>query len=326
MEVVDGTHLIFDADVLNWDGGDLHWEGDHFTFILLLYHFAELFSGAHNPFCEVCGGAKEQLFGCQTCNMSCHADCMTTSPLSGTASDYWFCPHCIDNGFHVPPVAPVTVESRAVEATIVSDNAKTAAPLRPTKSISDFEECVSKAPRDRETRVGSLSKTVSTSYTEQGSLPDSATIVEEHSLVEPKGSVLSSVSVSASQKRERTTSGKGTAKKRSKYSAYSSEVDKALATIRAELEVAADVRRSEEQLHERIKSLEQQLKLQDGQIALLKREADLSKRALEVEKFKLDRLSQSIESSNEVVKLKELLVNRDNELASWKEKLKALVG
>jgi len=47
-----------------------------------------------------------ELFPCQTCSTSYHANCMVPSLTSSDVPSFWFCPHCVDNELHIPPGSP----------------------------------------------------------------------------------------------------------------------------------------------------------------------------------------------------------------------------
>jgi len=285
-------------------------------------------TGPHDLFCDVCGGAKEALFGCETCSQSIHASCMTRAPGFDEVPEFWFCPHCTDNGFNIPSSA-FPAASKPV-ATIEAMNFDPFISSNPSKSVSDFTE-VSKIGRARTTHGYPTPPTPIIPIIDQSTLQAAPSKFQSVS----QSSVDNSADVKDAtnpHKRGRSSNSKPGVKKKSKYSVYSSEVDKALSVIHSELELAAEVRSSETELQDKIKSLEQQLKLQDVQMVLVKRELELSRRALDVEKFKVNRLTQSqgrveiAQPNVEVAKLKEQLAKRDEELVAWKEKLKALVG
>lgn len=242
---------------------------------------------------------------------------MTPTPAADAIPEFWFCPHCTDNGFHIPPAGFPATKQVAAQDLETFDMIYS---QTPSKSVSDFSELAGKGiNHGYPTPPTPVVPTISTNSSGHSQTASS--------MQPPTVSINHSNENLPSNKRSRPSNGKLSAKKKSKYSAYSSEVDKALSIIHSELEVAADVRRSETELQDKIKSLEQQLKLQDGQMTLLKREFELSKRALDVEKFKVNRLNgQSTRSSPEVAQLKEQLAKKDEELAAWKEKLKALMG
>jgi hypothetical protein len=119
-------------------------------------------------------------------------------------------------------------------------------------------------------------------------------------------------------------------RKKSKYSAFSAEVDKALAVIQKELEVAAQIGKSEDSLRDAIEGLEQQLKLKDSQIQLTSRELELAKIKLcdngagAVGLTALKDENSQLREEN--AKLKEIVVSKDAELKNWRAKLKSMMG
>jgi hypothetical protein len=112
-------------------------------------------------------------------------------------------------------------------------------------------------------------------------------------------------------------------RKKSKYSAFSVDVDKALTIIHKELEKASQLGRSEGSLQDKIQALEQQLKLKDGQIQLGIKELEFAKRK-HGESSLLEAENKQLKEQN--VKLVNLVERKDAELKDWRSKLRTLIG
>ncbi|KAG4428728.1 hypothetical protein IFR05_015790 [Cadophora sp. M221] len=113
------------------------------------------------------------------------------------------------------------------------------------------------------------------------------------------------------------------ARKKSKYSSFSSEVDKALAVIHKELESSAQVGKAESELHDKIQILEQELRLKDGQIALAHRELELARRN---GGDSVGLRAENEELKGRIERLDGLLEGKDRELRDWRERLKLMIG
>jgi hypothetical protein len=112
-------------------------------------------------------------------------------------------------------------------------------------------------------------------------------------------------------------------RKKSKYSAFSAEVDKALAVIHKELEKAAHMGRAEGGFQDTIQALEQQLKLKDGQIQLGIKELEFAKRQ-RGESNLLEAENKTLKEEN--AKLVVLVDRKDAELKDWRAKLRNMIG
>jgi hypothetical protein len=117
------------------------------------------------------------------------------------------------------------------------------------------------------------------------------------------------------------------ARKKSKYSAFSVEVDKALTVLYSELETAAQCGKAEGHLESKVLDLEQKLKLQDGQLMLSNRELDFARSHLTKEQAKSGVLKkENVELRDEVAKLREMVQQKDGELRDWRTKLRTMMG
>lgn len=111
-------------------------------------------------------------------------------------------------------------------------------------------------------------------------------------------------------------------RKRSKYSSFSSSVDKALAVIHKELEKAAEVGKTEDGLQHQIETLEQQLKLKDGQVLLLEKELSMVKQT-NGDSFTLRQTNTELRMQIEA--MRQSLQDKDQELNNWRTRLEALL-
>lgn len=112
-------------------------------------------------------------------------------------------------------------------------------------------------------------------------------------------------------------------RKKSKYSTFSVDVDKALAVIHKELEKAAHTGKAEDGFQDKIQALEQQLKLKDGQIQLGIKELEFAKRQ-RGETSLLEAENRRLKEEN--AKLVNLVEKKDAELRDWRTKLRNMIG
>ncbi|KAH6677339.1 hypothetical protein B0J14DRAFT_340448 [Halenospora varia] len=82
---------MYELDAIQWQGGDNH------------------FDGPHDTFCFLCASPNttSSLFSCSTCENCYHAECMTPSLSPDDVPRFWFCPHCVERGNHVPDLTVV---------------------------------------------------------------------------------------------------------------------------------------------------------------------------------------------------------------------------
>ncbi|CZT00275.1 hypothetical protein WAI453_012663 [Rhynchosporium graminicola] len=287
-----------------WDGGPYIW------------------NDKHDEFCYVCGSTME-LFQCQTCSTSYHASCMSPTISPSEVPDFWFCPHCVDRELHIPqPVstiefdpAPVLTPSGSFSDATQTRNSSLAqsAPPRPENyectSIVNFDAL---APDS--VPVKSSQSYPSTEILAPPAIPSIRGKESEQKL---------SIATTAKVNTRRARRSYSPPRKKSKYSSFSSDVDKALTVIYKELESSAKVGKAEAELRDKIRILEQEVKLKDGQITLGARELEISKRSggdlaalrIENEELKL-----------KVRKLDELVESKDTELRDWRDRLKLMIG
>jgi hypothetical protein len=116
-------------------------------------------------------------------------------------------------------------------------------------------------------------------------------------------------------------------RKKSKYSAFSKEVDKALSVIYGELETAAGYGKSEGNLESQVQALEQQLKMQEQQMLLTSRELEFARKELAKDREESAVLKvDNFEIREENMRLKELVDRKENELKEWRAKLRSMIG
>lgn len=269
-----------------------------------------------------------ELFPCQTCDTCYHASCMSPTLEPTEVPPFWFCPHCIDRDLHVPPPeSPKTTSfSPAVEVAQVYPSPSSTSPEKAhsdTTSNAGLERKASQdfgAPLPRKATYKVLSaglpKPVDSTPLNPLSKRQNLSTIDQvqfhaHTLKKSKAPM---------RQPKRSYS---PPRKRSKYSALSSDVDKALSVIQKELETAANVGRSEENLKDRIQDLEQQLRLKDGQIMLAHRELELARNG-NGQSGQLKAELAEMKKQNEVLKMQ--AEKKDAELRDWREKLKSMLG
>ncbi|TVY57380.1 hypothetical protein LCER1_G004991 [Lachnellula cervina] len=290
-----------DMKEANWRGGE------------------NFFDGKHDEFCFVCGGTLE-LFGCQTCENCYHAECMTPSPDPDNLPTFWFCPHCVDNELHVPPVPSPATYFTPISPPHIGQI--------PTANVPKGSQPIENG-RPSDPTPPSKAHPVANEDTEQSKEGTKNGRLARPTSREPSTSAKSNAldSMQSRGKSRRTKHSFSPPRKKSKYSALSSEVDKALSVIQRELEKAAQIGRSEGTLEDKIKDLEQRLRIQDGQVLLSSRELELAQKNLAAE----HRHSEIVRSEHayykeEVVRLQEAVEKKDAELTEWRMKLRSMIG
>lgn len=244
----------------------------------------------------------------------------------GDVPDFWFCPHCVAKEKHIPQQPPTTYFTPPPPlspSTTPSDVSRT---RNSSSAIAQAEpphrRVYENTPKPGSRDIPIISPTALIHPKAQPSrnnpAPSASTVPE----VEP-------IAHSA----PKTGAAKGNAgrprrsysppRKKSKYSAFSSEVDKALAVIHKELEASAQVGKAESDLRDKIQMLEQELRLKDGRIILTSRELELAKRK--------GGDSTGLKAENEQLKaqisrMNELLESKDTELRDWRARLKSMIG
>jgi hypothetical protein len=273
------------------------------------------YTGKHDDFCFVCGGTME-LFGCQTCENCYHAECMTPSPDPDDLPTFWFCPHCVDRELHIPPVpSPTTYFTPPLPGPVSPVNATKVA--RPIENEAPADALALSNALQGVTRNIEPSEDVRKERPEKPTTQDQSTTAR---LSAPDN-------LQTRGKIRRTKNSYSPPRKKSKYSAFSSEVDKALSVIHRELEKAAQVGRSEENFEDKIKDLEQRLRIQDGQMLLTTRELELAQRNLAAEHRHSEVLrSEHAQYKDEVMGLREAVEKKDAELRDWRAKLRSMMG
>ena len=261
-----------------------------------------------------------ELFGCQTCENCYHAECMTPAPDSDDLPTFWFCPHCVDNEFHIPPVPspttyftpvspPLPGPISQVNATKLTQPIENEGRPDPTPLLNAHQSAHGNTERSKEDAGNGR--------------PEKSTTKQQSTSA--RFSALDNLQ--SQGKSRRTKNSYSPPRKKSKYSAFSSEVDKALSVIQRELEKAAQVGRSEGNLEDKIKDLEQRLRIQDGQMLLTTRELELAKKNLAAEHRHSEVLrSEHAHYKDEVMRLKEAVEKKDGELREWRVRLRSMIG
>ena len=225
---------------------------------------------------------------------------------------FWFCPHCVDRELHIPPSSP-----RSHYFTPVSQQRSLLSPTTPgiSATISAASSVKRSAPE------ASISNTE-----EPRTSGQTRVIPERNTQIEPPPQLVETHSAKrASHKIDtgRQRRSYSPPRKKSKYSAFSVDVDKALAVIHKELEKAAHTGRAEGGLQDKIHGLEQQQKLKDGQIQLGIKELEFAKRQ-RGESSLLEAENRRLKDEN--AKLVGLVEKKDSELKDWRAKLRSMIG
>ena len=247
-----------------------------------------------------------ELFGCQTCESAYHAECMTPSLDPDIVPNFWFCPHCVDKELHIPPSLPDIDELSPISTRDQHNSHSGDTPK--TNSVTETT-VTGQSPAISQVTEQSYTPIMNTG---QSSIPKNQVLREQQPTTQHKPGPRDQ----APQRKGKAATAKKSSsppRKKSKYSSFSANVDKALSVIYSELETAAQNGRSEDGLQEKIKALEQQLKVQEGEIQLARNE-----RANE--HLKNERLNR------EIAHLKEEVEKKDAELRDWQAKLKTLMG
>lgn len=263
-----------------------------------------------------------ELLGCQTCENCYHAECMTPSPDPDHLPVFWFCPHCVDNEFHIPPMPSPTSYFTPISPPPQDPTppANASMAIQANESIArSFYSPNSNVPQN----VNETIERGEVGSRKAKTLTEISTTKEQPASVGPNASEI----IQSPVKTRRTKNSYSPPRKKSKYSAFSSEVDKALAVIHRELEKAAQVGKSEGNLEDKIKDLEQRLRVQDGQMLLATRELDLAQKNLAAERRHAETFrSEHAQYREEAVRLREEVERKDAELRDWRSKLRSMMG
>jgi PHD-finger len=307
-----------EAESMGWKGGENFFDGLWLPHSPLLLSFScdSLYTGKHDDFCFVCGGTME-LFPCQTCENCYHADCMSPTLPPDEVPGFWFCPHCVDRELHIPPNSPTTHYFTPVSP---------APPLlSPTSTVST--KMTGQGGANAASNSANLLKRPAA--TSKAGEQLRSTQLQVNSGGDPRGPAPPHPSEPPAQKgfhkgnNSRQRRSYSPPRKKSKYSAFSSDVDKALTVIHKELEKAAHMGRAEGGLQDKIQALEQQLKLKDGQIQLGIKELEFMRRQ-HGESSLLEAENRRLKEEN--AKLISLVESKDAELRDWRAKLRAMIG
>lgn len=259
-----------------------------------------------------------QLFGCQTCENCYHAGCMTPELETEEVPTFWFCPHCVDRDMHIPTdslasdyLTPATSASSLLGQGIAFQQASDS--LGPA---NDMEHRDSPDTAQASKTANKRPATLQTSS--EKSLSEGAQSIPHIEHIEHRAAR----EIASNSKRSFSPP-----RKKSKYSAFSVEVDKALSILYAELETAAHVGKSKEDLQSKLKTLGQQLKMQEGQIMLANREVEQLRSQLELLRGEPEHLKdQNTELLKKVANLQQLVEKKDSELRDWQTKLRNMMG
>jgi len=265
-----------------------------------------------------------ELFGCQTCENCYHAECMSPTLGPRDVPDFWFCPHCVDRDWHIPPMpspstyfTPISPPTPRPQSPDVTSNTRlksrnTEVESQSNSALPATKRHVGPNKGPGENKRGRTAADSAKSMGNEQSTTVRLSVPESHGY---------------SEKPQRPKRSSSPPRKKSKYSAFSSEVDKALSVIHSELEKVGQVGKSEGHLQDKIKDLELRLRVKDNEIVLSSRELALSRKNLAVEHCQSERLqSENTQYKEEVVKLREALETKDAELRDWRAKLRSMMG
>lgn len=254
-----------------------------------------------------------ELFSCQTCENCYHAECMTPSLDTDQVPTFWFCPHCVDRELHIPPAITPLLDPEPAYPSPTSVVGTIGNAAEELVIVSQSRDCEKSTVSNAALRL------------EHGkAVPD--TSLDKHapkSVPQTTGEVLQK----QSSKTKRPRRSYSPPRKKSKYSTFSIEVDKALAVLHSELETAAKYGKSEDNLQNKVQDLEQTLKLQDGQMKLSTKELESLRKRFADERVVTTRLmSENVRCRDEIRRLSDMVQQKDAELKDWRAKLRTMMG
>jgi len=261
-----------------------------------------------------------ELFPCQTCDNCYHAECMTPTLEPNDVPGVWFCPHCVERELHIPPDSPTTHYF-----TPVSPAPPFHSPSSPASSKTQANSISIHTPRPLN-EVSHKRVADATNVEEQPRTGQAQAISGQNDQAQVSPQIYEAPSAKTLPPKSsagRQRSSYSPPRKKSKYSAFSVNVDKALTVIHKELEKAAQIGRAEGGLQDKIHALEQQLKLKDGQIQLGVKELEFAKRK-HGESSLLEAENKQLKEQN--AKLVSLVEKKDAELKDWRSKLRTMIG
>jgi len=294
---------------IGWKGGENYYDGKHLSSSIPNNNVKlTKFPGPHDDFCFLCG-SSQNLFACTTCETSYHSRCMTPSLDPNEVPAFWFCPHCVNNELHIPP----SMNDEHFFAPLPSS--LPSYPLESTPTSESFNTQITMSRHQEPPVYGEKSKQpIRQQPTPPGPAPPSPVKPPAKSQETPQSSI------PTTQKKQGRQRNSSPPRKKSKYSAFSKEVDKALSVIYNELETAAGYGRSEGNLESKVQALEQQLKMQEGQMMLSSKELEVARKELAREREQ----GQALKMENEM--LRALVDRKENELKEWRKKLRSMIG
>ena len=248
---------------------------------------------------------------------------MTPSLDPNEVPTFWFCPHCVEGEFHIPP--PEEHSFASLPSSLLMDTSSrtpSTNPDPPTNTLHMAKAGVYGLEKIQErSNVYPQRKKGPLSVTQQPTPPSNEPTVLPKSRPRPDDKPHTSTRKVG---RPRRTS---PPRKKSKYSAFSKEVDKALTVIYSELETAAGYGRSEGGLESKVQALEQQLRMQEGQMLLTARESEFARKELvkEREEFAATKVDNA-QLMDENMRLREDIQRKEAELKDWRLRLRSMIG
>jgi hypothetical protein len=148
---------------------------------------------------------------------------------------------------------------------------------------------------------------------------------DNHSNSRP--SVSSSVPEAATTRPRRARVQKSSSKKRSKYSELPKDLEKALELITSNLESVSRSRKSQDDGDTKARALEQQLRIQEGEVLICRQEIQAVKQRLLDEMSAADILrSENAELRQKLQDSQALAESKESELRNWQGMLRTMVG
>ncbi|KAG9237887.1 hypothetical protein BJ875DRAFT_492978 [Amylocarpus encephaloides] len=326
--------------IIDWRGGEHHYDGPHDTF------------------CFVCGSPNE-LYECQTCENCYHSECMTDP---AETPKFWFCPHCVVREYNVPPkpcptsyfsprvedkrrtgyFSPEILDGRSsasqageVSSTLGIGQAKRT--RNGENSTFEFENTIGKSPVTSVVIPTGVSgsqphTTASNPHTHYPTPPSIPSVLPDSTPLPPPPAP-TTFEPSGTRPRSSSPPQHPPHKKRkSKYSPFTPEIEKALSVITNELERATRSSSSSLSLKQEIESLERRVRMQDGQINLYTREIEVVRGKLKSEVERRERLEMErgdgrvrvLEDENRA--LRERVGELEREGRDWRSRLRELAG
>jgi hypothetical protein len=251
---------------------------------------------------------------------------MTPSLDPNEVPTFWFCPHCVGNEFHIPPSPPEEHFFAPLPSSLPiyqSSSSPSTTFDPPTNTPVILKTGIAGLDNLRETASNVQKKDDLAAAAQQPTPPTQ----EPPNPVKLRARPHADSNLGKAHGKVGRPRHISPPRKKSKYSAFSREVDKALSVIYAELETAAGYGKSEGNLESKVQALEQQLKMQEGQMLLTSRELEFAKKELAKEREETTVMKvDNFELREDNMRLKEEVQRKESELKEWRLKLRSMIG